>query len=312
VGVENGFYNNPDQTSADNAITHEEPHLADLIRKLRAYPATTTVGDPRIPELLVHLSARTSALRAWTSDTFLKLIDTATRELLNPATLQHIFQNESVVRAAVVANATHMNLPPNILATLPALLTAGLPHLATDWSNDVQHVVRQLVDQTLQEIPLQLRNGHNTALAGPRKGTRNHAYEGLMWHVCLTTTPLLLGDSALIVEIDGPQPFKALNDGPDRLRAVYLPLSSTHVLVGTPGHESPQLNVPRLNDAIVRCSYDFFISKDPIPDPSLHARIGEWAGLLSQAEVAALITTITSHWPFDPSAPIPARFTQQT
>ena len=308
VGVEKGFYDSPDQTSADEAITRDEPRFADLVRTLRTYSHTSPVIDARIPDLLVHLSTRTRALRSWTTTTFLALMEQATSHLLNPIALQQIVQNESLVRTAIAANVDHLNLPPAVTEMLPALITAGLPHLSADWFPDVQNVVRQLVDQTISEIPMQLRTGHNRTLGGLRSGPRNEAFQQLTWHVCSTATPLLLGDSALIVEIDGPQPFKTLNDAPDHLRAAYLPLGPMRVLVGRPQHDLSPVDVARLNDAIARCSYEFFVSNDSITDPTLHDGIGQWAGLLSRAEVEALTHSIKDRWPFNPNAPIPARF----
>jgi hypothetical protein len=312
VGVEKGFYDNPDQTSADNAITSNEPRFADVVRTLRSYDHTATVVDERIPELLTHLGARTRALRAWTTTTFLRLVEQATNHLLNPVALQRILQDETVVRNAIAANVGHLHLPPAVTESLPAFITSGLPHLATDWFASVQNMVQQLVNQTMSEVPIHLRAGHNRTLASISTGSRNAVYEGLTWHVCITTSPVLLGDSALVVEIDGPQPFKALNDSGDTLRAVFLPLSSTHVLVGQPYHEVPSVTVARLNDAIARCSFEFFLSKEPITDPSLHKAIGDWAGLLSRVEVDALMHSMTDQWPFNPDAPMPTRFSART
>ena len=60
--------------------------------------------------------------------------------------------------------------------------------------------------------------------------------------------------------------------------------------MGTPFKSYPVIDPRRLNKAISRCSYEFFVSSQALlEESSLIKGLGDWSGILSEHEVQSLI-----------------------
>lgn len=107
-----------------------------------------------------------------------------------------------------------------------------------------------------------------------------------------TESPLVLGDTVCVFETTGTRRFKPFDDADDVCR-VFLPISGDRALVGTPYRARPKLDPSRLNKAVVRCSYEFFVSSVKLrSDSSLPSSIGRWSGLLTEDDMRAIIDRI--------------------
>jgi hypothetical protein len=91
--------------------------------------------------------------------------------------------------------------------------------------------------------------GLKQALAPPVKMNQ---YRDLSFSVKCSATPLFpLGDSMVIFHVEGERTYKSFSEKDERVEAVYLPLSPTHVLVGHCDGYEPDLAVLPL--AIAQC-----------------------------------------------------------
>ena len=140
-----------------------------------------------------------------------------------------------------------------------------------------------------EKYPEVVRNAHITALAAdPALSKRAELYRAFNWHILMAEIPLILGDTVCVFEANGERRFKPLDDGDETCR-IFLPVSANRVLVGTPHRARPKVDLSRLNRAVARCSYEFFVSSVELGlDSSLPSSIGKWSGILAEDELRAI------------------------
>jgi hypothetical protein len=302
VGVEKGFYNNADDSGADTHITALESEYARLIERLRLTSGAVPSDQLLISEVVHHLSLRTRSLRMWTTNTMEHLLIQVGGQLLDPTIMQRMLSDTQLVTKILIKAMRDLGLSPESATALLPLLLPDIPRLGSEWLGEVPQLIATLLSGAIKELPTGVRIGHNSALVELQDGARQAAYRDLVWHAVTPDHPLVLGDSIVVMEIEGEQPFKALNDAGEELRSVYLPLSATKILVGTRDSAAPAIDARVVNRAIARCSYEFFVSRCPTGDESLGHEISLWAGLLSANQVDHLFAGMSDRWPFNPDA----------
>ena len=110
--------------------------------------------------------------------------------------------------------------------------------------------------------------------------TNVQSFTTLHWFVFVTDRAMLLGDTVSVFENRGKRRFKPVHDHNDDIQRVLLPISSNRLLVGTPHSSHFGIDLQVVNKAVVRCSYEFFVSPVALPASSvLPASIGEWSGI---------------------------------
>ena len=122
-------------------------------------------------------------------------------------------------------------------------------------------------------------------------------YERLVYRVVNTQDiEVPLGDTMLVFQMEGDRPFKPFTDKNDQIQAVYLPLSSNCVLVGSINDTFPDISF--LPTVIAQCSLEYFISMTNKTENSiLQSRIGELAYILSQEQIKDLVDEVISEVP---------------
>lgn len=159
---------------------------------------------------------------------------------------------------------------------------------------DLEDMIKALTAQMRSILPQAAKDGHIKTLAThPAPEPRAEKYRSLNWFIRDTSEPLVLGDIGCLFETDGARRYKPLNDKGDKLVNIYLPLSSSKLLLGT-AYSAPSLvDVGQINKATAKCSYEYFISAaSGRNNDSLMASIGEWAGILTTKEREQLLKEI--------------------
>jgi len=164
---------------------------------------------------------------------------------------------------------------------------------------DVVKVIDTAVGAVKSSLPKAIRTGHIQALSkDPSAGKRAESYAKVNWFVVAVTAPLFLGDSACVFETGGSRRFKPVDEQGDDVRRIFLPVSSDRLLVGTPYSACPEPDLPLLNTAITRCSFEFFAGPVSLPtDSPLLASIGQWSGVLSDSELRSIVSDFKATWP---------------
>jgi hypothetical protein len=123
-------------------------------------------------------------------------------------------------------------------------------------------------------------------------------YEHHKWFLLDVDILLLLGDSGCIFETDGARRFRIFPDAADQIKRIYLPISSTRLLIGSVNNHPPNVEIAGLNKAIARCSFDFFVAsrKLDIVDRHFVNNIGKWAGMIGKKELVAILGDVLKEY----------------
>jgi hypothetical protein len=291
VGVEGQFYTEGADTTADDAITDAERAFSSLVALLRD-SGPSAVIETAIPSLIAHFEFRTRHIRQ-------NVIEAADYLLAGLAA----FLSDTNAFSTYVERKIK-NDPT--LVRKPLADTLGWPQAVAD-AFVMQHLpqfIRKLAGEILPELdklrrhfPERLaaaaKSGHIRALkedVSPMRRTQR--FQELEYATMrVTKGNMILGDSIVLFEVDGPQRYKTFLDGDDALRAVFVPLTPMLVLVGAPS--GPATIPAELHEAVARSSFEYFIS-DRTSDENerLRARVGENAAILSREELDEIITEV--------------------
>ena len=289
VGTDRDFYGKSGQGTLDDQITELEGSYSSLLDMLRSQTKSGPVCDAEtIPNLIAHLSTRTRFLRQSMEDSFGFLLEQLCARLANKQTLADILRGplarkqllDLLTSRGLSTEQAHEALPL-LQPLLPSAVEAAVPNLA--------EYVETFWKFAQDKYPEFVRNAHITALAAhPALSKRAELYRAFNWHILMAETPLILGDTVCLFEANGERRFKPLDDGDETCR-IFLPVSANRVLVGTPHRARPKVDLSRLNRAVARCSYEFFVSSVELGlDSSLPSSIGKWSGILAEDELRAI------------------------
>lgn len=273
----------------DDQITSREGDDSLLLDELRAQTGDAPVRDPgAIPGLVAHLSTRTKFLRDSVGDSVELLLEHIRDRLMNRESLSEILQGP-LVRNQVIETLTGHGLTADQARELLPFLQPLLPKFLEEAVPDLSEHVQGFVDFAKSKFPKTIRDAHIKTLADhPDMRDRAERYHTFNWYVLKTDVPLVLGDTMCIFETNGPRPFKPFDDAGE-VRRVFLPISADRALVGTPYRARPKLDPRRLNKAVARCSYEFFVSSVELrSDSGLPSSIGKRSGILTQDELRAI------------------------
>lgn len=291
VGVEGRFYNEGEDTEADDLITSDEYKFDSLVRDIKD-GVTSSLADPQLPEMIAHLEIRTRHLR----QNFIRMSDIAGSWLFNfmssdrdtfaDLLKRYCLKDSSWLhRSFSERPELSHELREYITTHYEPLILKTIDQLRPDFSNLAAESRPVLIDQMRQWI----KSEHLEALKQPVVlEPRVQRYKDLAYALLQTNEPLILGDSLVLFHVDGPQSYKPFLDETDSLNAVYLPLTPERVLVGVrPGFVPVTTD---LRKAIARCSLELFIaSENTESNLRLQEIIGEDAEHLTQTEMEAVV-----------------------
>ena len=148
-----------------------------------------------------------------------------------------------------------------------------------------------LRSELLQKIPSLTKDGHIKALAKSLiAAPRTEDYRALNWFVCKSPEPLILGDVGCLFEVAGPKQYMTITGKDDELKAVYLPISSDRLIVGTASPIAPLIDFDGINQAFAEHSRDFFICREHSQEGrELQKLLGTKAQILSEDEIKEIL-----------------------
>ncbi len=299
IGVEKYFYGKESESCIDDDITKFEGEYAPLLDELRAISGQNEIYDNRIAYLITHLVTRTKHLRDSYRESIEFLIEKMTEYFsdfnnLKEAILSSILKNpEMMINPIEEGFRNHPELKPfeKILRPLiPGLFLKFFEAQKTENQLFVKHFFENLE----MELPRFMKEGHIKALGqGLTPEPRLEDYKELKWYLYNTNASLILGDIACLSEVNGPIRYKSITFNDDEVKNVFLPISNTKILIGTSLDTIPQVDVDNINEAIVKCSREFFIFSKYCPNKTtLDPLIGQESEIISKGEIKQAVTEI--------------------
>ena len=295
ISVEKHFYGKEGEISADDEITSLESGYAHLIDTLRGEKDNTQISDPRVANFAAHLSIRTKHLRESLRESTEYLLEQFVEYLSDFDNFKKLLlSNPKLVREELVKLLKDIPVPDWQKGMLLEVMELYAPTLMDEQKPELEIMMRGLFEEVKGVLPKAFREGHIKSLAkNPSPKPRADEYGELNWFVHETESPLILGDTGCLFEIDGERRFKPIDDKGDKIVNIFLPIASNKVLIGTSFSASAKVDIKTLNKAIAKCSYEYFLCSESSPDKvALAATIGMWAGILNKKEMEQLLGEI--------------------
>ncbi len=285
VGVQGKFYTDDDNHDADTVITRAEVDYAELVAALRS-GSQSALRDPLISQMLTHFEIRTRQFRENLTQLgqrgILRLLDHLQGESGTERLIAYMRANRSLLRDEV----RKRNLPQSLVGVLEACLAREIRRTQGERDKEIS-MLRPLVTT---EIPKIAKTAHIKALlkstAPPKRSDRlsSLSYDVLR----VEDRMLILGDAVVLFRMDGPNQYRNVVQGGDRLLNVYLPLSPSSILIGAT--EKPASLPPNLNREVARCSLEYFISSENSGENwRLRREIGQSAAFISDEEITEVV-----------------------
>lgn len=292
VSVEKYFYDGS-ELSVDDELTKLESDYGSLLGALRVTPHGTEIKDRRAAEFVAHLCVRTKHLRDSFRESSEFLIDKISEHLSDHQNIKRFILNDPNLSDRLLADLVKdLTIPDLYKEMLPDLIRELAPTLLDDSRLDLRVIVDSLMLNIRSTLTVALKDGHIKALAtNPVPEPRVEDYERLDWHVLQSHSPIILGDAGCLFEIEGPRPFKTLNEKDDRIKNIFLPISKDRVLVGSQKSVATRdSNFLALNQETARCSREFFVASECSTEADqLQAFVGEKSELISKQELDAIV-----------------------
>jgi hypothetical protein len=300
VGVEGLFYTQEQDTLADDLITKAEGPLSMLVEKLRNSPPNA-ISDPTVPALIAHLEFRTRHVRQSIIETgsyfISRLIDFIADDDFFIQYLEQKFNKDSsLLRETFAKKFLKQGVPQNKLGPMMKMATPLIPAvMETQLKPFLPIMTAQLRSGLLDKLPEIAKSGHIKALKHPDPPElKIQRYNELVFQTLpVEDNSLILGDSAVLFNVEGPKPYKVILEKDDILRHLFLPLSPRLSLVGSRDGLSPSIS--ELRQALARCSLEYFIAHESSDkNRFLQKQIGEDAHLFTKEQMEETILKIMS------------------
>lgn len=253
INVEKDFYRIKGSNVPDDLVTDlENSLLSNFAEELRKINKTQTIDAKQSAVFFSHIMIRTKSLR----ESLLSLTDKF------PQCIKNQFSDHQNCRKFIKANinAWLVGIPecnkrdliskieqiPD--AVLCDILRTGFDRFLPNFTEKVQ---LQIVEDTFDKV----------YSSSPVPEERAKKYETYSWNVYYNIdSNFILSDSAcVVIKKNGDVSF--FDDAPEEVKALILPISSQHLLIGT--KDGSNLEYLRgINEKSASCSFNFFISKD--------------------------------------------------
>lgn len=274
VSVEKHFYGK--ENNLDEYITNLEKSLAILVNELRVIEIQQLIINPIIPELITNISIRTKYLREFINDFTSLLLDNFNSKLSYENNLTNFLLNNNLFNKQIDNNLNHLSKEQKKLAK--ALIPIFIQQNAKTSFNDYIQAIKGLKPSLIKE-------SHNEALLkNLLPETRIETYKSLNWFIDISTTPLVLGDIGCLFQ--NQEDNYIFLDCQDEIKNIFLPISSTQILIGTSLNSCPKIDYESFRIEYIKHCRDFFISSKQLPElVSLIPYIAEKSSVLDYTEV---------------------------
>ena len=291
IGTEKYFYGERGNVCADDVITSLENEYAYMVEELRDKEDQVEVSDKRIGEFVVHLFLRAKLLRNFFKNSMEYMTNAITEYFSDTENVKKYFKKHpDLIEEKIKKEYKNRSIPRQQRVMLTKKYKKMLPNLIENHRQVFEDIRKYISEYAIKEIPKIVKNTHNTSLSEmPTSGLKVDRFKHLRWFVYKPAKQLILGDAGCLYEMDGKKRFGVVYEEAKQIKNIFLPLSSHCMLAGVSSSES-QFNFDVINEAIARCSQEYFVCSLHSEDfLKLCAIIGEDAVILSNDELEQIV-----------------------
>ena len=294
IGMERQFYTESGDSSVDHAITEAEAtEFSSIVA--RARESIGDFVDSGIPRLIAHFEVRSRNLREGAVEVLERMWAGISYKIQEPGVLEAMLARRlelqrSRTLADIKKELRSKGLPESKAPQMLRHLKRALPIVARSPEvTQMAALLRILLPATFKEgAKLGQINALRRSIAPE---IRVEVYRRLKFTVEeVTDANMILGDSAVIFLVE-TNTYKPFLDKNDVVQALFLPVSSSRVVVGS--RERFTFSSNELQHHVARCSYDFFVAAaNSDTNRQLMAAIRSEALPLSDEAIDELVTKI--------------------
>lgn len=292
VGFENYFYGKEGGTTVDAEITDLEQKYAEPLDGLREMEGEIESFRMAMSDFITHLTIRTKHFRDSVRESSDFLIDRMHEYLSDFDNLKRLsLRDTEGLKRDIEKTLTDSSVPKPyrelILPLVPFLVASAFD----EHKSEMQMMLHLLIAKLKIKLPTILKESHIKSLKNRLvPELRAESYRALRWFAIKCSEPLILGDTGCFFETVGQRRFKPIDDKGDEIKNIFLPISSDRILVGTSLSLIPQIDVGLINDAVAKCSREFFVCSQNREDKCrLRSSIGEDAAIITEKELKELV-----------------------
>jgi hypothetical protein len=295
VGVEKYFYGRKGEPFVDHDITKFEGAYAPLLDELRGEQGQVEISDHRIPDLITHLVIRTKHVRDSFRESSEFLIEKICEYLQDSEIIKnYILRKPEIMRKSIEEGFRDHPELRRFEKILRPLLPRFLIAFLDSQKAEIQRLIKYFLEKSREDLPKWIRTAHIKGLSkGLIPEPRVEEYRQLRWFVYESNESIILGDIGCLFEVSGTRKYKSLTLNDDEIINVFLPISYKQILIGTSlsGIAFPDFKL--INEAIAKCSRNFFICSEQSPDKvSLIPLLGKEAELITKEEIEEITKEI--------------------
>jgi hypothetical protein len=284
IGMEIGFYGADEPNSLDESITNYEGDIAPKIDQLRQSNVSCEINDPSIADFVAHISMRTQHLRETMADSLEDFCLGLMKHIENPANLIPMLKKKIVTDPSPWMKAIEKNLIQRGLSQ-----KQRRKFLFEYVENNIVQVephLQELRKQVEEKIRSVASIGQLQALArGVIPNGIAVSFHELHWHLFYSDkTQFILGDLGVLMRFQPGGIYRLFPEEGRLLDAVFLPISSNHMIVGTVAMKAPNLTPEEINVASAKNSREFFIGSKQSLVESYRPEIGTLNPLITDEE----------------------------
>ena len=253
INVEKDFYRIKGSNVPDDLVTDlENSLLSNFAEKLRRLNKTQAIDPKKSAVFFSHMMVRTKPLRAALlnlADKFPKHIEAQLFDCRNCRK----FIKENLKEWLVGIPECNIRELISKIEQIPDAVLCDIFRTGSNklFPNFTEKTPLQIVEDTFDKV----------YSSSPVPEERAKKYETYSWNVYYNIdSNFILSDSAcVVIKKNGDVSF--FDDAPEEVKALILPISSQHLLIGT--KDGSNLEYLRgINEKSASCSFNFFVSKD--------------------------------------------------
>jgi hypothetical protein len=303
VGFETHFYGKEGELNVDDEITAIESGFAITLDELRKQDDGYKVSDDTVIEFITHLTARTKHLRDTIIDASSFLFDNIFGYFSNYDNwrawcIEYFKRHPEIIKGelekflqTVKVSAYKKAMMRQRVKKMPV---ERIVALMDDEQSGYEFLFQSLHLKLTEDLQDVVKQAHiKSLLKNLVSEPRAEHYRRLHWYLRKSNKPLILGDVGCLFELEGYSTLKSLGGTEDEIKNVYLPIASDCMIVGTTNSEVPQIDFTAINEAIAKCSRDYFVSSMSSPDMAhLASLLGEESQMFNQEELEKVVTDV--------------------
>jgi hypothetical protein len=297
IGKETSFYGTDGPNSLDESITNYENEIAPKIDQLRQRTSSFEINDPSIAGFVAHIGMRTRHLRESMADSL---------EELSLAFMKHIEIPSNLL--PMIKKMIIYDPPPQVKTLKRQLMRRGYSnkqckkYFLEYFENNIEQsdpLLRDMRQHIEKKIRSLAGNSQLKALLKdviPLEMAVN--FNELHWHLLYSDhSHYILGDLGVLMRFQPGAEYLLFPENSRSLEAVFFPISSNHLLVGTVAEGEPAVNPEEINAASAQNSKEFFISSQRTLVDSYRSEIGTHNPLITDEEQRLLLEKVIQELP---------------